>query len=397
MLSIGFTLAGALAVQSVGISLWQHVAATRFRFQRGEPELPSGFAFPSITLLKPLKGCDPETRKNLESWFTQDYPGELQILFGVASAKDPAFATVENLLRKYPHRKAELLVCPPCDACNPKVSTLIQLNKHARGNLIVISDADVRAPRPLLRHLTATLSQPGVGLAHCLYQMANPTELAMRMEAMGVNGDFWAQVTQARSLGMIDFALGAVMALRREVLEEIGGFQRIADYLADDYKLGSLVSSTGRRIELCRIVVDCFSPSEGSNEVWRHQLRWTRTIRICKPGPFLLSILGNATLWPLCFLAASVFSSVGCAAFAVWLSIRILLLQSRARRLSGDSSRPTDAWLAPAHDLLQVVLWAAAQFGNRVTWHGKTYGVLAGGKMVPIESSEQGMQQAPAR
>jgi ceramide glucosyltransferase len=188
-----------------------------------------------------------------------------------------------------------------------------------------VSDADVRAPSHLLRNLVALLEEPAAtaadastdqrpaGLVTCFYRIAESGALtpAMRWEAVAVNADFWSQVLQGLTFRELDFALGAVMALRRGDLSRIGGFRALADYLADDFQLGRRIACIGRRVVLCPVVVECWSPPARWGEVWRHQLRWARTIRVCQPGLYALSILGNATLWPLAWVLAAVALACG--------------------------------------------------------------------------------------
>lgn len=385
MLPLISLLSSAAAVQSVGISLWQHRLAMRFPLHGDDPFTAAlSHPFPGITLLKPLKGADGETQKNLESWLTQDYPGPVQILFGVASEQDPVVEIVEGLLKQHPTLNARLIVCPPNGAANPKVSTLLQLFPKAAHDVLVISDADVRVPNRLLREIQQGLTQPGVGLVHCLYRIANPTTLPLKLEALAVNADFWAQVVQAQSLGMLDFALGAVMGISRPVLQEIGGFARIANFLADDFQLGNAVAKTGRRNALTSVVVECFGKPSGWKETWLHQLRWTRTVRICKPMPFFLSLLGNATLWPVLWACLHANHTGAWIALLSWICLRCVLARQRKLKLAGSHSSLESTWLSPVQDLVQSALWLFAQFGNQVHWRGKNYKVLAGGRMVEI-------------
>jgi ceramide glucosyltransferase len=383
-------LATAAAAQSIGISLWQHIVAVRFCLDPQESAETINASLPSITVLKPLNGCDGETGANLTSWLTQDYRGPVQVLFGVASSDDPACPAVEKLIAKYSNCNARLVICPPNGASNPKVSTLLRLMPLADNAIIVVADADVRAQNHLLRRLVTTLESPGVGLTHCLFRLANPKGLGMQVEALGVNADFWAQVLQAHSLGMKDFALGQVMALRRELLEEIGGFGRIADFLADDYQLGNLVSRNGRRVELCGVVVDCFGAPASWNKIWTHQLRWARTFRVCKPLPFFLSITGNATLWPVVWTTLQRLNPLAWSSLTLWLIVRSFLAHQRFRQLAGNSSEASHAWLAPVYDVFQAVQWAAAHLGNRVQWQGKTYRLLSDGRMVRVDPQQSG-------
>jgi ceramide glucosyltransferase len=267
-----------------------------------------------VTLLKPLKGCDAETEECLRSWLIQDYAGPVQILFGTASADDPVCEVAKKLIASYPECDAQLVVCRESLGPNAKVSTLIQLDSLARHDVVIISDADVRVPPDLLSNVVAPLREAKAGLVNCFYRLANPSTLAMRWEAICVNSDFWSQVLQSRSLKPLDFALGAVMAVKREALVQAGGLSALAHYLADDYQLGHFIAAKGWRIELSPVVVDCWEPPMNWRQVWRHQLRWARTIRVCQPIAYFFSILSNATLWPTLLLL------LGQRAFMWWPS-----------------------------------------------------------------------------
>jgi ceramide glucosyltransferase len=360
------TLLGLLAVVSLALTLWQWLVARRFPLHQrvGSPS----FA-PPVTLLKPLKGCDAATTDCLRSWMAHEYPGPVQILFGVASAQDPVCDIVKGLLAEFPGRDAQLVVCGPLLGANLKVSKLTELERLAKYDVVVISDADVRVPPDLLVNLVAPLQDAKVGLVNCFYRLANPTTAAMRWEAVAVNADFWSQVLQAQSLKPIDFALGAVMATRRQRLEEIGGFAALADCLADDYQLGHRIARRGHRIALSPVVVECWSDPMGWAAVWKHQLRWARTVRVCQPVPYFFSVLSNATLWPLLWLAAHPTGPV--LAFGVGCGlVRVL----SALNLEGRLSRGTDVgygWMAPVKDLLQAMIWLLAFLGNRIEWRGE--------------------------
>ena len=209
----------ALALLSVALTLWQWLAARRFPLHRRVTDL--SFT-PAITLLKPLKGCDATTAESFQSWFNQDYPGQIQILFGVADAGDPVCPVVRELIEKNPGRDAQLVVCAESLGASGKVSTLIQLERLAKHEMILVSDADVRVPPDFLANIAAPLRDPKAGLVNCFYRLANHATAAMRCEAVAINADFWSQVLQSTSLKPLDFALGAVMLTRRKLLEEIG-------------------------------------------------------------------------------------------------------------------------------------------------------------------------------
>lgn len=378
-MSASFVL-GGFAVLSFVLLIWQWLAGRRFPLHRRIAD--SSFT-PPVTVLKPLKGTDNTTAASLRSWLAQDYAGDIQFLFGVESEADPACALVRQLLAEFPARDAQLLVCPERLGANPKVSKLIQMVRVAKHDFLVVSDADVRAPADLLANLVVPLREPNVGLTTCFYRFADPTTLPMRWEAVAVNVDFWSQVLQARSLNPLDFALGAVMAVRREALDKIGGFTALADYLADDYQLGNRIARAGWRVELCPVVVECWSGPMSWLAVWKHQLRWARTIRVCKPVPYFFSILSNAILWPVLWFVSNPHAvTAGCAGAIVF--VRVLTAFDLVRLLRRTPARGWLLYAVLLKDVLQLAVWLAAFAGNTIQWYGQRYRLVSGGKLVRL-------------
>ena len=370
-----------LALLSLALVLWQWLAAARFPLHRRAADL--SFA-PPVSLLKPLKGSDTTTAESLQSWFRQDYAGPVQILFGIADANDPAGPIVRELIEKNPGRDAQLVVCAESLGPSGKVSTLAQLERLAKHDLILVSDADVRVPPDFLANVVAPLRDPRTGLVNCFYRLANPATAAMHCEAVAVNTDFWSQVLQSTSLKPLDFALGAVMLTRRKGLAQIGGFTALANCLADDYQLGHRIAQNGHRIALCPVVVECWNPPMDWRGVWKHQLRWARTIRVSQPVPYFFSLLSNATLWPLLWLIASLALSkpFWIPFAAACLLIRIILAQNLQRRFTSGNSRLAPPWLVPVKDLLQAAVWAGAFLGNTVEWHGRRIKLRRDGTLI---------------
>jgi ceramide glucosyltransferase len=366
-----------LTAISFTLTLWRWIVSLRFPLHRHGAVHTS---LPGVTFLKPLKGCDAETKNCLRSWFLQKYPGPVQILFGVASAEDSVRPIVRELLAEFPNVDARLIVCGENLGANAKVSTLRQLEPHCRHEWLMISDADVRVPPDFAVNVAPLLADPMVGLVNCFYRLANPSSVPMQWEAVAMNADFWTQVLQSRSLRPVDFALGAVMTLSAAQLKAIGGFVTLADFLADDYQLGRQVARQKKRIEFATVVAECCDPPMTWADVWAHQSRWARTIRVCQPVPFFLSILNNSTLWPLLLLLdtrrpLALCASVGCVAFRVVTALR---QQSRLTQSRGHAAY---WWMAPVKDLLDALLWAAAFAGNQIVWRGDRYRILRGGKL----------------
>ena len=372
-------LPGCLAALSLFLTLWQWWVAQRFPLHIRQAD--RSFT-PPVTLLKPVKGWDAQAAVAIRSWLAQDYPGPVQILFGINRADDPAAGPLTELIKEHPRIQADLVVCSEVLGVNAKVSNLIQMLRRAEYDVVVVSDADVRVPSDYLVNVVAPLRDASVGLVNSFYRLAEPRTAAMHCEAVAVNSDFWSQVLQGRSLSPQDFALGAVMATRREELARIGGFEALADFLADDFQLGNRIARSGKRIELCPVVVDCLSPPMGWREVWTHQLRWSRTIRVSKPLPYAFSILSNGTLWPLLWLAFfPQLRTLG--GFGICLLVRIVTALDQQRRLAPRDSSGLWFWLVPIKDLTQFALWLLAFFGNHIVWRGQRYRLKPDGRLVP--------------
>jgi len=274
---------------------------------------------------------------------------------------------------------------------NAKVSTLIHLQAAAKYETIGVSDADVHVPQDFLSQAVAPLENPKTGLVNCFYKLQspsggqlhfNPDAQAMRMEAFAVNCDFWSQVLQARSLKPLDFALGAAMITTRSRLRQIGAFESLVNYLADDYQLGNQIARANGEIVLSPIVVECRSAPMTARDVWDHQLRWARTIRVSQPAPYFFSLLNDATLWIVVWTISCGVSQAAIAAVILYGAIRLIGSMKLEKRLTGQSDLST-AWFAILHDVVRPFIWVCSWFGNTAVWRGQKYRVWRGGKLTP--------------
>lgn len=371
-------LAGVV-LSSLALALWQWIEGRLFPLH--ERKCDHSSALP-VTVLKPLKGADDQTEDCLRSWFEQDYGGEVQLLFGVHSVDDPAAAVVGKLISEFPKADAQLVVCGERLGANAKVSTLVQLERQARSDLLVISDADVRAPRDLLAELATHSAYGRAGLLNPLYRVLARPSFASRWEGVSVNADFWTSVLQSRRIEPTRFALGAVMCIRRSDAKRIGGIAALLDYLADDYELGRRAAERIGIVELLPVVVDCCHGRESWRQVWCRQLRWARTIRACRPAAYGLSIIGNTTLWALaCFISAPCIWTGVLA--AVCFAVRLATAFDNERRLVQSTSHLRWFWMPLVKDLLGALQWALAFAGNTVEWRGQQYRIVRGGKIEP--------------
>lgn len=369
----------SLAVLSLGLTLWQLMVAWRYPLHQRISK--TAFA-PGVTVLKPLKGCDAETAECLRSWFTQEYPGPIQIFLSVTTMDDPVCGVARRLIAEHPSVSAELILCSEKLGTNGKVSQLAQLEGLAQHEILCVSDADVWAPPDFLANAVALLRNERVGLVNCLYRFSTPSNFAMRWEAFAVNADFWSQVLQSLSLQPMDYGLGAAMVMPRRRLGRVGGFARLADHLADDYELGQLIFRSGASIELCPVVVECRTAPMTFVEVCSHQLRWARTIRICRPVAFFFTVFSIAAIWPVLWLAIKP-SLVSALAAVLCLGIRASAGVYLEGRMTGRYKLSAAA-MALVKDMFQLGMWALAFTGRRVVWQGVNYRVEAGGRMVKL-------------
>lgn len=320
-------------------------------------------SFPAVSILKTVHGRDPEFYEAIRSHAAIDYP-EFEMIFGTNEPNDPALEDIERLASEFPNRAIRVVKCSP-GMPNPKAGVLARLAREASHPVLVVNDSDIVVPRDYLRRVVAELNEPGVGLVTCLYRAAGVSWPA-RWEALGIATDFAPSVLVARALNVAEFALGSTMALRAETLREIGGFESVADYLADDYQLGYLVSNSGRRIALSAAVVETHLSGTTWGDVWTHQLRWARTIRASRTGGYFGYAITNASIW------SALAFSVG-----AWpIALAVLAIRLTAGILTGlfvlhDSNTARYWFLIPFRDLWGFAVWLGGLSGSSVEWRGK--------------------------
>ena len=338
--------------------------------------------FPAVSILKPLKGTDPEMYESFRSHCLQDYP-EYEIIFGASDPDDPAIESVKNLQREFPDRGIQLVVCPKILGTNVKVSNLAQMLPEARHDYLVVNDSDIRVEPDYLRRVTEKLGKEQVGMVTCLYRGVAGATMGSRLEALGISTDFCPSVLVARQLEGIHFGLGSTLAFRRAGLQKIGGFAAIVDYLADDYELGKRIAGRGLAVELSDVVVETYLPAYTLKEFWAHQLRWARGVRDARAGGYMGLIFTFGTLWALMALVAGRGALWACAAAAVTLVLRFAVAWFVGWKVLKDRQVLQQVWLVPLRDLVAVAIWIASLAGHDVTWRGERFH-LQNGKLSRI-------------
>ena len=348
--------------------------ATR-RFLR-RPPAPVQDA-PSVTILRPMKGAEPQFDANLESLCAQDYPGAVQIILGTDSARDPAYVAAAQLVAAHPDRDIVLMADPLQHGANRKLSNLINMSARATGDILVISDSDVRLPQAGLSALVGALQQPGVGLVYGLYRGRPAGNLWSRLAALDINARFAANVVVGQALGAHP-VLGPTMGVRAATLKAAGGFERLKDVLADDFELGRMVRGQGLSIASPPLLIDHVFPERTLGELWRHELRWARTIRLLNPGGYIGSVVTYSL--PLGIVGALLTgpSAWAVEVLAVVVVMRMLECWEQCRALKADKSA---IWLFPLRDVLAFAVFLAAFVGDGVEWRGNRLRVKADGAM----------------
>ena len=377
MLSLLLTL---LCLGSIGYYLTCLVAARRFF---AGPPVSRLSETPPVSILIPLAGKDFEAYDNYVSFCRQDYP-DYQIVFGVNRAEDSSIPVIRRLIADFPELDITLSVDPTVIGTNPKVNNLHNMLAQARHEVLVLVDSDVRVEASYLGTVVSELHDARMGMVTCLYRAGKAPNLAARIEAVGITGEFAPGVLVAWLIEGISFALGATIATTRKNLQVIGGFHALADYLADDFMLGKLMSGAGFEVKLSSHVVEIVLPPATFMSMMKHQIRWARGIRACRPWGHLGAVITHGTALALLLVLASHGSPMSLALLAAMLLCRLAVVYTVAIRRLGDNLMLRSLWLLPLRDLLGFGFWCLGQVGKTVVWRGKTFKLVRGGKMTEI-------------
>jgi len=364
------------------LCLWSASAFLRQRL--GEMSAPAQ-TLPPVSILKPLKGVDPEIYQSFRSHCLQEYP-DYEIIFGVSDPNDPAVASVRQLQNEFPARSIRLMVCPNILGANVKVSNLAQMVAEARHQHLLVNDSDIRVETDYLRRVMAPLANPKVGMVTCLYRGVAADTLGSRIESLGISTDFCAGVLAARQLEHgLKFGLGSTMAFRRADLETIGGFESFADYLADDYELGNRIAGLGLEVNLSRVVVETNLPAYSLPQFLRHQLRWARGVRDARSGGYFGLILTHGLFWSCMVVVASGGAIWAWTLAGATLCLRLAVALLVGKAVLRDRQLFGDLWLLPIRDLIGVGIWAASLLGHTVSWRGDRF-KLQDGKLIRVDA-----------
>ena len=371
--------AAALALLLAGSCVFCVLTAVAARRYLGARPRPLEHAAPA-SILKPLHGADEGLEENLRGFFAQDYPGPFEILFAVRRADDPAAAIAERVRAEYPRVPARLLVTGEPPYANAKVFSLDRMMAAAAHDLLVMSDSDIRVTPGMLRTVAAEFQDPSVDVATCPYRAVPGRSFWSRLEAIGLNTEFTGGLLVARLVEGVKFAVGPTIVARRKAIAGIGGFERLKDYLAEDFVLGQAAARAGFGVILSSCIIEHRIGTQRFRANMAHRLRWSRSTRRSRPAGYvgqvftnplpvaLLLVLVQPSWWPLA-AAAALLRALAAWAVAGW----VLHDRLTARYW----------YLVPLQDLLSFVFWAAGFFGNTIVWRGRRYYLYPDGRFEP--------------
>ncbi len=352
------------------------------RFLRDARRHPAPAFAPPVSILKPLRGTDPDIYESFRSHCLLDYP-EYELIFGVSDPADPAVELVERLQREFPGRHIRLTVCPQVLGTNLKVSNLVQMLPQARYQHLIVNDSDIRVPADYLRRVMAPLADPKVGMVTCLYRGIAGRTLGSRLEAVGISTDFSAGVLAARQLEGIRFGLGSTLAFSRSALQAIGGFEPLVDYLADDFELGARLARAGYEVRLSEIVVDHHLPDYSLSAFLDHQLRWARSTRDSRRWGYTGVVLTFGLPWAMLAVILARGAVSAWLLLAAVSGLRLAMAWVVGSKVLRDPQVPRQIYLLPLRDPVAMLVWAASYAGHTVAWRGDQF-ILEKGKLRPV-------------
>jgi ceramide glucosyltransferase len=376
-----------VAASPLAYYVFSSIAAWRFFHRERARKLPE-FA-PPVSILKAVRGVDFATHENYSSFCRQNYP-QYEILFTVNDADDPAVPAIRRVIQEFPDRDIRLLVGAQNLGANRKVNKLARMTSEARYEFLVLADGDVRVGPNFLREVVAPFASGNTGAVTSFYAGIVESNLGARLEAIGAASDFFAGVLMADWMEGIHFALGASIVTTKTWVRKIGGFAPFADMLADDYELGRRIAEAGGEVLLSREIVWTMYPAQTLHGFWEHQLRWARTVRLCRPLSYAGLIFTHGLPWAVLAFFVAPARSLGVAYLAAYLVLRLSMAWMVGVWGVGDETVRRKPWLIPLRDAVNFVVWLASLVGNRVVWGGTEYTIDRGRMTRTISSAEVG-------
>ncbi|HTH60951.1 MAG TPA: bacteriohopanetetrol glucosamine biosynthesis glycosyltransferase HpnI [Paraburkholderia sp.] len=370
---------GLLALSGIVYTAWTARLVGGF-FARS---VPTPASFPPVTLVKPLHGDEWNLDGQLASFFEQDYPGPVQLLFGVHDAADVALQTVDALRQRYPHAHVTVVADSRLHGPNRKVSNLVNMLPAAEHDVLCFTDSDVTVERDFLRRVVGELQQPDIGLVTCLYRGQCQPGFWPRVSAAATDYQFLPGVVAGLAIGRARPCFGQTIAMTRDTLTRIDGLARFASHLAEDNAIGEAIRDTGAKVAIPPFVVRHACAETTFSRLVSHELRWSRTIRaVDRSGHF-----GSLVTYPLAWAALAALLSGGAAWSWPLVALALVargVLKQQVDRVTGERCR--GLWVLPISDIVSFSIFIASFLSGRVVWRGVDFGVDGKGQLYPLRN-----------
>jgi ceramide glucosyltransferase len=384
------------AASPLAYYIFSSIAAWRFFHRERARKLPE-FA-PPVSILKAVRGVDFGTQENYSTFCLQSYP-RYEIIFAVNDADDPAVPAIRRVMQEFPDRDIRLLVGAENLGTNRKVNKLARMTTEARYEFLVLADGDVRVGPNFLREVVAPFAGGNTGAVTSFYAGIAENNLGAQLEAIGAASDFFAGVLMADWMEGMHFALGAAITTTKTWVAKIGGFAPFADMLADDYELGRRIAEAGGEVLLSREIVWTMYPAQTLRSFWDHQLRWARTVRLCRPLSYAGLIFTHGLPWAVLafFVAPTIW--LGAAYIAAYLVLRFCMGWMVGVWGVRDETVRRKPWLIPLRDAVNFVVWLASLAGKSIVWGGTEYTIDRGRmtRVYPAAEIEKNTESSASR
>ncbi|MEH1790634.1 MAG: bacteriohopanetetrol glucosamine biosynthesis glycosyltransferase HpnI [Nostoc sp.] len=339
---------------------------------------------PPVSILKPICGLDSDTYKNLASFCQQNYP-EYQIIFAVRNSQDPCIEVIEKIIHNFSDLDILLIVSDRVIGTNLKVSNLANAADKAKYEILVLADSDIRVGTDYLQRVVQPLQDKSVGVVTCMYRSLAQGWIST-LEAIGTTTEFHAGVLVSNiQENGVKYAFGSTIVIPKKVLEAIGGFEVIADYLADDFQLGYLPVQAGYKVVLSDYIVEHVQIGNNLVDALKRQIRWARGKRVSRPWGYLGLIFTYGVVTSLLLLIATDGSIVGWLGLCICWVTRLLMAWLVGTISLKDPIVKKFLWLVPGCDLLSFVVWFFGFIGNTIEWRGQQLKLTKDGKLLVQE------------
>jgi ceramide glucosyltransferase len=365
--------------------------AAVFRFIRKPAQLSilARAEWPPVTILKPVCGLEKGLRENLRSTCLQDYPS-FQVVFSVQRVDDPAIPLLNEVQQEFGADRVTVAIEQCVAGPNGKINNLIGGLKHARHDVLVISDSDVRLRPDYLKTIVEPLADPEVGYVCTLYKAVKAESWFEKMELLTINADLTPNMAFALVTGAAKFCLGASTALRRKTLEEIGGLHSLADYLVEDYEMGRRIWTTGRRMVILPYLVDTVVDLKTAIAWWNHLVYWDQNNRAARPGALFSTIIIRPVPFALLFALSTLGSWIGLSVLAATVAVRLAVAGIVMRWGLQDREGARALWLLPFRDIAALGSWVLAFTKRTTIWRDAEFVLTKDGRLVLQEEPECG-------